>query len=599
MSTSKANNEYYFVPLGRDPGGFLDFLGLPPTATEADAKVRENEFRDKLEVEFKSRSTRLAMRMEYQNLKEKLRKNEKSGAEFSADVQKMKERHVNFNDKLMKLTARLKEKAILQEAHTAEIERLRNDFDALTAESDASPITKEEMEAEVEKWKKEKSDHLEYLNSLNTAYQLIRAHQRDLRNKGIVSESELWRKMFIDFGQTPTLFWKLALSHRPLMSSKDIDSINGLSDSLQENPIGLYLDFLGLSPDATEEDVKLRKTEQFDKLKVEFKVKTTRFATRLEYQTLKELRKKNNKADKEFSQEVEALREKHVRFNAKLLKLSARLQEKAITQGAHDAELERLKNDFNTLIAEADAAPMTKEEMDVEVEEWKKEKDDRERHLNNLDAIYQSVLAHRRDLIQKGVSPGTKAWKKKDGEFQQESQIVNFPANLVRLSHLYDQTHRFFLDWANLLWERQNGTNRSLWQQKMQGWLREIEQSGPAFKLEVRKERKTIIPEFPSLSMPTRLTVDKLGSSQDVEDLEQGPRRQQQPASQKQTLSFEEFLDIMARSGSPAAPSPKPRPGTSSGELGQDDPLLDLLLKMTQAAQQNKRNPPAGKPKNR
>ena len=141
MSSSKANGEYYFVPLGRDPGGFLDFLGLPPNASEADAKVCENEFRDKLEVEFRSKSYRLAIQMEYQNLKEKQRKSEKKEDELSSEIEKLKGKYISFNAKLLKLSVRLQEKAITQETHDSELERLQTEFDELIVESDTSPIT--------------------------------------------------------------------------------------------------------------------------------------------------------------------------------------------------------------------------------------------------------------------------------------------------------------------------------------------------------------------------------------------------------------------------------------------------------------------------
>ncbi|MEW6401484.1 MAG: hypothetical protein AB1649_06765 [Chloroflexota bacterium] len=587
MSRSINRNEYYFVSLGREPGGYMDFLGLPPDASEGAATQHENDYRNKLDVELRTKTNRLATRLEYQNLKEKQRKNEKSESEVAQEVGKLKEKYVTFNARLLKLAVRLKEKTITQEVHDEELERLQADFEALVAESDVSQITREEMETEVEKWQKEKSDRLEHLNKLKEAYQLLLANQRDLRNKGVLYKNELWQDMFIEFRRTPGLFWKLALAHRPLMNNQS----DVLSNGLQEQLAPMYLEFLGLSSNATEVEVRKHDNDYRNKLDDELKTKANRLMTRLDYQNLKERRRKNEKSENEFAQEVGRLKEKYVNFNANRLKLTGRLKEKAITQEVHDEEMERLRADFDALAAESDVSQITREEMEMEVEKWNKGRHDRLEHLNQLKETYQIFLSNQRELRNKGFSPGGKlhnslAW---------EPQQAIFPTSLVRLDYLYDKTCRYFLDWADLLWERQTGTNRALWQHKVENWIQEIQESGPTFKFETRTQKKAINPEFPALSMPTPLTIDKLEAEKDIETLEQGPQRQQ-PVP-KRTLTLEEFLAAMTAQGGPASAADKPKPGQKKAGPDPDELLLDLLKKMAEAAAKNKRKPPGGNPK--
>ncbi|MGZ8993692.1 MAG: hypothetical protein ACXW16_06720, partial [Burkholderiaceae bacterium] len=45
MNPGKPSDEYYFVALGRERGGFLDVLGLPPDTDETQIGRREAEYR--------------------------------------------------------------------------------------------------------------------------------------------------------------------------------------------------------------------------------------------------------------------------------------------------------------------------------------------------------------------------------------------------------------------------------------------------------------------------------------------------------------------------------------------------------------------------
>jgi len=46
---------YYFVPLGRDRGGYFDLLKLPPTADQVQAINAEGIYINELEIAFKAK----------------------------------------------------------------------------------------------------------------------------------------------------------------------------------------------------------------------------------------------------------------------------------------------------------------------------------------------------------------------------------------------------------------------------------------------------------------------------------------------------------------------------------------------------------------
>jgi hypothetical protein len=292
----------------------------------------------------------------------------------------------------------------------------------------------------------------------------------------------------------------------------------------------------------------------------------------------------------EFSTQVDELREKYVTFHIKQNKLAARLKEKSITQADHDAEVEQYASDFEAVLRETDATPISQEEADAIVMKWKKEQDERLEYLKILGKYYEKFLALQDDLHDKGSPPGSKAWREMCTKFMQFSEFAYLPSNLVQLRKLYYQTYQSFLDWADLLWERETWTNRALWQQKVQDWIKELEQSGPAFNFAANKNKQPIKSAFPALSLPTKLNVERLESKTNLEDVEQGPRRQQ--PVQKRSFSIEELMAAIAAQQAPSAK--KPQPGRKAGESNPEDPLLDLLQKLAAASAQRKRKPPSG-----
>jgi hypothetical protein len=101
--------DYYFVPLGRERGGYLDLLGLPPDVSEDEAGAKEGEYR--LEIEKKFKAAR-------KTLKEKKTRGELTEHEFEKQAKALEEELKN--QPLMKLG------------------ELKNKFDALQAERRAA-----------------------------------------------------------------------------------------------------------------------------------------------------------------------------------------------------------------------------------------------------------------------------------------------------------------------------------------------------------------------------------------------------------------------------------------------------------------------------
>ena len=92
MGTDRAAlSNYYFAPLGRQPGGYLDFLGLPPNASEAEARVALRARRRQSREEFVAERTTFRERKEAGEITEE---------QFKAAVAELETKK---NDKLCKL----------------------------------------------------------------------------------------------------------------------------------------------------------------------------------------------------------------------------------------------------------------------------------------------------------------------------------------------------------------------------------------------------------------------------------------------------------------------------------------------------------------
>jgi hypothetical protein len=90
------SNEYYLVPFGREPGGYLDVLGLPPNASKSAASNRSREFIQNEKNEAKKRYKALAAKQEKNEITKEECEAEKGRIEAAlnkrlAELNKLKE----------------------------------------------------------------------------------------------------------------------------------------------------------------------------------------------------------------------------------------------------------------------------------------------------------------------------------------------------------------------------------------------------------------------------------------------------------------------------------------------------------------------------
>jgi len=95
-----AKPDFFFVPLGRERGGYLDLLGLPPDADVTTVGRRELEYWKKSESDFKQGRSKL---------KDQLQKGKITQEEFDAEVEALKsartKRDAELNEKKQKYGA--------------------------------------------------------------------------------------------------------------------------------------------------------------------------------------------------------------------------------------------------------------------------------------------------------------------------------------------------------------------------------------------------------------------------------------------------------------------------------------------------------------
>lgn len=116
----QSNENYYFVPMGREKGGYLDMLGLPPNATEVQAGQKEAQYLKEAKKEFKARRK-------------------------AAD------------------------------------EKLK-----------AGEITREQFDAQVLEYEKEKDEKLKKLNKLKESFKAAQAQRRKLASEGVQDDAAVW-----------------------------------------------------------------------------------------------------------------------------------------------------------------------------------------------------------------------------------------------------------------------------------------------------------------------------------------------------------------------------------------------------------------------
>src|SRR5690242_13228944 len=94
---NKSGRSHYFVPLGRECGGYLDFLGLPPDASVGDVGRKQTEYLKGLETTFKERRKEMRKALEESTI---------SAQEFEAKIEQLKDERTKNEQKLNELRAK-------------------------------------------------------------------------------------------------------------------------------------------------------------------------------------------------------------------------------------------------------------------------------------------------------------------------------------------------------------------------------------------------------------------------------------------------------------------------------------------------------------
>lgn len=303
---------------------------------------------------------------------------------------------------------------------------------------------------------------------------------------------------------------------------------------------GGLLDFFGLPYSARQNQAKTELTRYRQRLAADLAGKTAR----LEIQLIASDLKRGLMTQKDGDHRLK-------RIKGGLLKaLKTRLQNDEIDKAAYDAQVEERELEIAGLIAQAEASPITREEFEVQVKQWKAEETEHLTRLNDLNTAYEQMLTRRRELEQKGLADDSVVWLEIVPSFQDKQsfwrQILErrplpqvgpewlTPSrgelaltkldNLAVLRELVSRRDFQCLEWADLLWAHQSGTNRWLWYEKVKAWVIELEQLEPSFDLSPTRRSPPPLPEFPSLCELTPLAIDRL-VYEELEELPQSPTR--------------------------------------------------------------------------
>lgn len=223
--------DYYFVPLGRERGSYLDILGLPSNATETEAAERENHYRNRIDAESRNRRRRLKVQLDYQALAHKVSSGEMDASAFEGGLEELRSKFVNVKQ----LDAKLNRGVIDQDGYDAELRRLEGEFESVKIEAERHPLTSEEYEAHIKELEQQNNDRESQLNQLRSVFQATLAQRRALARSGMVDTSVPWRDLYQTY-RAPELFRRLVLGPSPISAEpySDWSPKSGSPTSLPE-----------------------------------------------------------------------------------------------------------------------------------------------------------------------------------------------------------------------------------------------------------------------------------------------------------------------------------------------------------------------------
>lgn len=241
MDDHASPHNYYFVPFGREPGGLLETLGLPPMASEEAVADAHSRRRAEIAAEYVTRRLPLARQMEYTTLKGKAQRGDIDEAALKAERARLIDGSIDpelwarvdyaallvqrdelppnkYKNRLAQLVARVKGKTygndflhgrLTEEEYQTMVARLAVPVDeealheqrnATLAELEAADLTEAEFEQLDTELKAAKTAAETQLNELNERYRAVLARRRERERAGIVVEATIWQHLPVPDG---------------------------------------------------------------------------------------------------------------------------------------------------------------------------------------------------------------------------------------------------------------------------------------------------------------------------------------------------------------------------------------------------------------
>ncbi|MGC9356356.1 MAG: hypothetical protein ACP5GX_00730 [Anaerolineae bacterium] len=238
---------YYFAPLGRERGGLLELLDLPPTAEKSEVARRVRYQMRIHQDEYQARRKLPQAQLEYTQLKARLAEGEITEAAFeeardeivarfleedirakqeydrvraeyeSGELSEKKYRYrikkaVTFLEEGKDLLRRRREipkeeyearyTAILERLETMEVtsEEIQAQQEAVIEDLEAVELTQEEFDELDKAWQAERTVKETALNEIKAAYDAMRTKERERENKGFTFDTVIWRDVATSAG---------------------------------------------------------------------------------------------------------------------------------------------------------------------------------------------------------------------------------------------------------------------------------------------------------------------------------------------------------------------------------------------------------------
>lgn len=238
---SHSTQNYFFVPLGREIGGLLELLGLPPTASDFEVSDGIGKLLDQYDSEYRAQRKLPSDQLQYTKEKRRFEQGEITRKEFEEkteetiselmppelkvklDYDQLQEKHKageltekEYNYKLKQIISRMGGKELYKNKHeisNADFEIQRNAFiaqlenleitpaeiqnkrDKIREQLESGEITQEEFDRLDKEWQEKKTAQTTQLLKLKAAYDKKQSQEREHEQKGFPSTNIIWQDM--------------------------------------------------------------------------------------------------------------------------------------------------------------------------------------------------------------------------------------------------------------------------------------------------------------------------------------------------------------------------------------------------------------------